>query len=97
MSAVGRYGDYAACEGFFGMLNRERVNRRKYRALDIAIADIFNYTERFQNPRLRRRFAKSDLEFSTFLTVRENGVEPIPAHGDHDVAARLQKFSGRPA
>ena len=29
MSAVGHCGDNAACEGFFGMLKRERVRRRK--------------------------------------------------------------------
>ena len=67
MSAVGHCGDNAACEGFFGMLKRERVNRRKYRTLDIAKADIFNYIERFHNPRMRRRMAKRDLELSTFL------------------------------
>jgi len=67
MSAVGHCGDNAACEGFFGMLKRERVNRKKYRTLDIAKADIFNYIERFHNPRMRRRVAKSDLEFSAVL------------------------------
>ena len=67
MSAAGHCGDNAACEGFFGMLKRERVNRKKYRTLDIAKADIFNYIERFHNPRMRRRVAKSDLEFSAFL------------------------------
>jgi putative transposase len=67
MSAVGHCGDNAACEGFFGMLKRERVNRKKYRTLDIAKADLFNYIERFHNPRMRRRVAKSDLEFSGVL------------------------------
>ena len=63
MSAVGHCGDNAACEGFFGMLKRERVHRKKYRTMDIAKADIFNYIERLHNPRMRRRVAKSDLEF----------------------------------
>lgn len=67
MSAVGHCGDNAACEGFFGMLKRERVNRKKYRTSDIAKADLFDYIERFHNPRMRRRVAKSDLEFSAFL------------------------------
>ena len=30
MSAVGSCADNAACEGFFGMLKRERVNRKRY-------------------------------------------------------------------
>ena len=63
MSAVGHCGDNAACEGFFGMLKRERVHRKKYRTMDIARADIINYIERFHNPRLRRRVAKRGLEF----------------------------------
>lgn len=67
MSAVGHCGDNAACEGFFGMLKRERVNHKKYRTIDMARADIFNYIERFHNPRMRRRVAKSDLEFSALL------------------------------
>ncbi|MEX2131498.1 MAG: IS3 family transposase [Pseudohongiellaceae bacterium] len=67
MSAVGHCGDNAACEGFFGMLKRERVNRKKYRTLDMARADLFNYIERFHNPRMRRRLAKRDEEFSALL------------------------------
>lgn len=67
MRAVGHCGDNAACEGFFGMLKRDRVNRKKYRTIDIAKADIFNYIERFHIPRMRRRVAKRDLEFSAFL------------------------------
>ena len=64
---IGHCVDNVACEGFFGMLKRERVNHRRYRTLDIAKAEIFNYIERFHNPRMRRRVAKRDLEFSAFL------------------------------
>lgn len=65
MSAVGHCGDNAACEGFFGMLKRERTNRKKYPTLDAARADVFNYIERFHNnPRMRRRVARQDLKFS---------------------------------
>jgi putative transposase len=55
MSAVGSCADNAAAEGFFGMLKRERVNRRQYRTRAEARADIFDYIERFHNPRKRRR------------------------------------------
>jgi len=55
MSGVGSCADNAAAEGFFGMLKRERVNRRKYRTRGEARADIFDYIERFHNPRKRRR------------------------------------------
>ena len=65
MSAVGHCGDNAACEGFFGQLKRERVYRMKYPTLDAARADVFEYIERFHNPRMRRRVARQDLKFST--------------------------------
>jgi putative transposase len=65
MSAVGHCGDNAACEGFFGLLKRERVYRMRYPTLDAARADVFEYIERFHNPRMRRRQAKQDLKFST--------------------------------
>jgi len=68
MSAVGHCGDNAACEGFFGVLKRERTNRMKYPTMDAAKADIFNYIERFHNPRMRKRIARRDVEFQAFLT-----------------------------
>ena len=67
MSAVDHCGDNAACEGFFGMLKRERTNRKIYRTMDIAKTNIFDYIERFHNPGMRQRVAKNDLELSTFL------------------------------
>ncbi len=63
MSAVGHCADNAACEGFFGMLKRERVNHRQYRTRDQARADVFDYIERFHNPRMRRRVAMLDVRF----------------------------------
>lgn len=54
MSAVGSCADNAAAEGFFGMLKRERVNRRNYRTRDEARSDIFDYIERIYNPTRRR-------------------------------------------
>ena len=55
MSAVGSCADNAAMEGFFGLLKRERVNRRIYQTRSEARADVFDYIERFHNPRRRRR------------------------------------------
>lgn len=55
MSAVGSCADKASMEGFFGMLKRERVNRRIYPTRREARADVFDYIERFYNPRCRRR------------------------------------------
>jgi len=67
MSAVGHCGDNAACEGFFGMLKRERIYHRLYRTHDEARADVFDYLERFHNLRMRRRLAAQDIRFTSFL------------------------------
>ena len=55
MSAAGSCADNAAAESFFGLLKRERVNRRQYRTRAEARADVFDYTERFHNPRRKRK------------------------------------------
>jgi putative transposase len=57
MSAVGSCADNAAAESFFGVLKRERVNRRRYQTRAEARTDIFDYIERWHNPRQRRRLA----------------------------------------
>jgi putative transposase len=63
MSAVGHCGDDAAVEGFFGMLKRERVNRRRYQSIAEARTDVFDYVERFHNPRIRRRLEAEEQRF----------------------------------
>jgi len=68
MSDVGHCGDNAPAEGFFGMLKRERVNRRRYRTLAEARADVFDYIERFHNPRIQRRLDALDQQFKNVLT-----------------------------
>lgn len=65
MSAVGHCGDNAACEGFFGMLKRERVNKQRYQCLVEARTDVFRYIEVFHNPRMRRRLDAQQLKIST--------------------------------
>jgi putative transposase len=65
MSDVGHCGDNAPAEGFFGMLKRERVNRRRYRTVADARADVFDYIERFHNPRIERRLDSPDRGVST--------------------------------
>ena len=67
MSDVGHCADNEACEDFFGILKRERINYRKYRTRDEARSDIFDYIERFHNPRMQRRLAQQDQQFSAIL------------------------------
>jgi putative transposase len=40
-------------ESFFSTLKTERTNRNQYSTRDAARADIFDYIERFYNPRRR--------------------------------------------
>ncbi len=58
MSAVGSCADNAAAESFFGMLKRERVNRRQDLTRAEARADVFDYIERFHNPRRTKRIER---------------------------------------
>jgi putative transposase len=53
MSRRGDCWDNAAMESFFATLKTERVRRRIYLSRDDARADIFDYIERFYNPRRR--------------------------------------------
>jgi putative transposase len=62
MSAVGSCADNAAAESFFGVLKRERVNRRCYLTRSEARADVFDYIECFHNPIKRRAVAANQPE-----------------------------------
>ena len=53
MSRSGNVWDNAAMESFFSSLKTERTARKVYRTRDEARADVFDYIERFYNPRRR--------------------------------------------
>jgi putative transposase len=53
MSRSGNVWDNAAMESFFSSLKTERTARKVYRTRDDAKADVFDYIERFYNPRRR--------------------------------------------
>jgi putative transposase len=53
MSRSGNVWDNAAMESFFSSLKTERTARRTYRTRDQARADVFDYIERFYNPKRR--------------------------------------------
>ena len=42
----------------------ERVHHRRHHTRDEARADLFDYIERFHNPRMRRRVAVQDQKLS---------------------------------
>lgn len=53
MSRRGNCWDNAAMESFFSTLKTERLSRRHYRTRDELRADVFDYIERFYNPKRR--------------------------------------------
>jgi putative transposase len=53
MSRAGNCWDNAAMESFFSSLKTERTARKTYRTRNDARADVFDYIERFYNPRRR--------------------------------------------
>jgi putative transposase len=53
MSRQGDCWDNAAIESFFSSMKTERIYRRMYRNREEARADVFDYIERFYNPRRR--------------------------------------------
>ena len=69
MSAVGHCADNAAAEGFFGVMKRERINRRRYQTLAEARTDVFDYIERFHNPRMQRRIDVRDQAFTALTQL----------------------------
>ena len=53
MSRSGNVWDNSAMESFFSSLKTERTARKVYRTRDQARADVFDYIERFYNPKRR--------------------------------------------
>jgi putative transposase len=53
MSRAGEVWDNSAMESFFSSLKTERTSRKVYRSREQARADVFDYIERFYNPRRR--------------------------------------------
>src|SRR5659263_390928 len=53
VSRSGNVWDNAAMESFFSSLKTERTARKIYRTRDEAKADVFDYIERFYNPKRR--------------------------------------------
>jgi putative transposase len=60
MRRSGNVWDNAAMESFFSSLKTERTACKTYRIRDEAKADVFDYIERFHNPK-RRDTRRSDI------------------------------------
>ncbi len=53
MSRARNVRDNSAMESFFSSIETERTTRKVYRPRDETRADVFDYIERFYNPRCR--------------------------------------------
>lgn len=71
MSRSGNCWDNAAMESFFSSLKTERITRKTYRSRDEARADVFDYVERFYNPRRRH----STLGYLSPVAFEERAAE----------------------
>jgi putative transposase len=71
MSRAGNVWDNAAMESFFSSLKTERVSRKIYRTRNEARADVFDYVERFYNPRRRHSTIgyESPIAFEAKMSV----------------------------
>jgi putative transposase len=72
MSRSGNVWDNAAMESFFSSLKTERIARKVYRTRNQARADVFDYIERFYNPR-RRHSTIGYLSPMQFEAMEETG------------------------
>ncbi|MGY4414903.1 transposase InsO family protein [Bradyrhizobium sp. LB7.1] len=85
MSRSGNVWDNAAMESFFSSLKTERTARKVYRSRNEAKADLFDYIERFYNPKRRHSTIGylSPMEFRTagwisLSRCQQNRVQLIP-------------------
>jgi transposase InsO family protein len=82
MSRAGNVWDNSAMESFFSSLKTERTARKVYRTRDAARADVFDYIERFYNPRdAIRSWATSAPWRSRTELCKPNPVSTEPAAG----------------
>ena len=74
-------------ESFFSTLKTERTNRNQYSTRDAARADIFDYIERFYNPRRRHSTLGylSPVNYEKLTVVRLKVVSTEPVAGQTDV------------
>ncbi len=72
MSRAGNVWDNSAMESFFSSLKTERTVRKTYRTRDAARADVFDYIERFYNPKRRH----STLGYLSPVAFEERAMLP---------------------
>lgn len=81
MSRAGEIWDNSAMESFFSSLKTERTARKVYRTRDQARADVFDYIERFYNPRRRHSSSATSVRYSSRRFKKLRFVSTEPAAG----------------
>ena len=77
MNRVGSCAHNAAAEGFLGLLKRKRGDRRQSQTRAEARADVFDFIERFHNPRRTRRVEQPEGE-EAFIKPSVEKASPSP-------------------
>lgn len=77
MSRRGNCHDNAVAEGFFNLLKRERLRRRKYNTRDDVRRDVFDNIEMFYNPQRKhvRNGMLSPVDFEAQQKTRNGRVQ----------------------
>jgi len=74
MSRRGNCHDNAVAESFFQLLKREQIRRKIYSTRQDALADAFDYIEKFYNPKRRHGFnnqlSPAEFEKRYFLSLK---------------------------
>src|SRR4051794_11955820 len=99
MSRSGNVWDNAAMESFFSSLKTERTARKMYRTRDAAKADVFDYIERFYNPKRRHSTIGyiSPMEYAKCSTQPPKALKPARRHRRHDIVDLGQRYEQRDA
>ena len=76
MSRCGNCHDNAVAESFFNLLKREWIRRRTYRTREEARQDVFDYIERFYNPKRKHAWngMLSHVDFEQQQKLKHEGV-----------------------
>mgnify|MGYP000238098497 CR=1 FL=1 len=90
MSRAGEVWDNSAMESFFNSLKTERTARNVYRSREQARADVFDYIERFYNPRRRHSTVGyvSPIDIEKVQKVRSVSTELAAAQTPSSPASR---------
>jgi hypothetical protein len=100
MSRSGNVWDNAAMESFFSSLKTERTARKLYRTRDEAKADVFDYIERFYNPKTQaledRLYESRGIREASWISLSGCHPNRVQARVPRRTASARQQSHGVP-